>query len=526
MYNIICQIETLLRGMWRFNWWGVGLSWIVFVAGTLLVMSMPDQYQTKSSFYVKEFSVIEPILEDLTVQSDVAAHAYILSEAILSRSILEELILETGLSERLKKNSDMQSLVGYLQRNIKITSLRENLYDIEFIDRDPQVSFQVVDLVLNRFLDKVLSGKRSEVGLAEEFIAKQINLYEKKLTESEERLAKFKKEHIEEMPSANQDSIQQLKLAQTELQTARGNLRKAIQKRNELRRQVNGESPIVGMMGFAGPQQRLSNPITSQIDQLQETLNSDLLKYTENHPKVIASRKTIAQLQQRLEEGKNVASGGSSSGFSGANANVAANPIYQSISISLRRSETEVVTLQATVNELTRNLASLRHSLDEVTEVEAELAKLNRDYEVNQNQYQELVRRLEMARLSQEAEKSDDNIKFQIIDSPVVPKQSIGPQRPLFITAVLVLSIAIGAGFALFLDQARPVFLTTHHLNRETSLPVYGAVTLKLSEEKLRAERTTLAAFVLLVVLMFGFYSISVMKHEAGASLISSYAMK
>ena len=151
MYNIICQIETFLRGMWRFNWWGIGVSWIVFVAGTLLVLSMPDQYKTKSSFYVKGYSVIEPILRDLTVQSDVAEHAYILSEAILSRSILEELVLESGLSERLSKAGDIQSMVEHLQANIKITSERDNLYDIEYVDQDPQVSFQVVDLLLNRF---------------------------------------------------------------------------------------------------------------------------------------------------------------------------------------------------------------------------------------------------------------------------------------------------------------------------------------------------------------------------------------
>ena len=526
MYNLICQVETFLRGMWRFNWWGVGLSWIVFVAGTLLVLSMPDQYQTKASFYVKEFSVIEPILEDLTVQSDVTEHAYILSEAILSRSILEELILESGMSERLGKNGDLQGLVNYLQRNIKITSERENLYDIEFVDRDPQVAYQVVDLLLNRFLNKVLSGKLADASIAEEFIGKQIVLYEQKLVESENRLAAFKKKHIEEMPDTNSDSIAKLKAAQDELSTARAELRKATSKRNELRRQINGESPIVGMLGFNAPAQRVSNPIAQQIDKIQTELNSDLLKYTENHPKIVAARNTIAQLQQQLEDQQKLQTSGGSGGTFQRPANIKANPIYQSVFISLRRAEAEVATLQASVNEHIRKVASLRNSLDEVTEVEAELAKLNRDYEVNQGQYQELVRRLEMARLSQEAEKSDDSIKFQIIDSPILPKYPIGPQRPLFITAVLILSIAIGAAFALFLDQARPVFLTTHHLNRETSLPVYGAVTLKLSEEKLRAERTTLAAFVLLVILMFGFYSISVMKHEAGASLISSYVMK
>ena len=526
MYNLICQVETFLRGMWRFNWWGVGLSWLVFVAGTLLVLSMPDQYETKSSFYVKDTSVMEPILQGLAVQADVAHHAYILSEAILSRSILEELVLETGLSERLENDGDVQGLVKYLQRNIKITSERENLYDIQYVDRDPQISFQVVDLLLNRFLHKVLAGKLSDAHVAEQFLEKQIQVYEKRLVDSEKILSEFKKANIEEMPSTNQDYIQGLKFAQTELDNARINLRKAIGKRNELARQIKGESPIVGIVGFGTPSQTHSSPTASQIDIIRKKLNEDLLKYTDNHPTIVSGRETLAQLEKQLAEEMKVSSSGGSTSSSVVSANTKANPVYQSVLIGLKRAETEVATHQATVNEYRRKVASLRNSLDGVSEVEAELSKLNRDYDVNKSQYQELSRRLELARLSQEAEKNDDSIKFQIIDAPIVPKHPIGPQRPLFITAVLLLSIAIGAGFALFLDQARPVFLTTHHLNRETSLPVYGAVTLKLSEEKLRAERTTLAAFVLLVVLMFGFYSISVMKHEAGASLISSYVMK
>ena len=69
MFNLISQIETFLRGMWRFNWWAVGLSWLVFVLGTFLVFGMPNQYQSSASFYVKDNSVIEPILKGFECQN-------------------------------------------------------------------------------------------------------------------------------------------------------------------------------------------------------------------------------------------------------------------------------------------------------------------------------------------------------------------------------------------------------------------------------------------------------------------------
>ena len=521
MFNLISQIETFLRGMWRFNWWAVSLSWVVFLTGTIMVLMLPNQYEAKASFYVKDHSVLEPILEGITVQSNVASHAYVLAEAIKSRSIMEELILESGLSDRLEDASDMGDLVSYLQNKIIISTPRDTLYDLEFVDSDPQVAYEVVDILLNQFLNKVLSGKLTDAHIAEVFLAKQIKQYESRLDIAESALADFKKKNIEEMPTTNQDYVAALQQAQSELAMARVELRKAVGKRAVLQRQLSGDTPMVGIAGFSVPASNATSPAAAQIEAVRKQLNEDLLKYTENHPKVLASQATLISLEQQLLSEQQ------SQGSGGVNTNLnTVNPVYQSAQIALRRSEAEVATAQATVNEYSRKVGGLRGSLDSVSEVEAELAKLTRDYEITKTQYVELSKRLELARLSQEAEKGDDSVKFQIIDPPIVPISSIGPNRPLFITAVLVMSIVIGAGFALFLDQAKPVFLTTHHLNRETSLPVYGSVSMKVSDNRMRTERTTLAAFVLLVVLLLGFYSVTVIKHEEGASLISSYVIK
>ena len=525
MFNLISQLETFLRGMWRFNWWAVGLSWVVFVAGTILVLMLPNQYQAKASFYVKDHSVLEPILEGVTVQSNVASHAYVLAEAIKSRSIMEELILESGLGDRLQDEGDMSGLVGYLQKKIMITTQRETLYDLEFVDSDPQIAYEVVDILLNQFLNKVLSGKLTDARIAEVFLDKQIKEYEKRLDVAERDLANFKKNNIEVMPGTDQDYIAALQQAQSELADARVELRKAVEKRNVIKRQLSGETPVVGMVGFASPSQSYSSPTTAQIDVIRRQLNDDLLKYTENHPKVLASKATLDSLEKQLLNERQSGTSAAAANLQNSSLNTN-NPVFQSAQIGLRKAEAEVASNQAIVDEYRRKVAGLRNSLDGVSEVEAELARLNRDYDITRTQYLELTKRLELARLSQEAEKNDDSVKFQIIDPPVMPKSSIGPNRPLLITAVLIMSIVIGAGFALFLDQAKPVFLTTSHLNRETSLPVYGSVSMKLSDDRMRTERTTLAAFVLLVVLLLGFYSVSVIKHEEGASLISSYVMK
>ena len=526
MFNLISQIETFLRGMWRFNWWAVGLSWVLFLAGTTLVLMMPNQYQAKASFYVKDYSVLEPILEGVTVQSDVAGHAYVLAEAIKSRTIMEKLILESTISERLEKDEDLSLLVTDLQKKIMITTERESLYDLEFIDSDPQVAYEIVDILLNQFLNEVLTGKVTDARIAELFLDEQIKEYEQRLNIAERELADFKKENIEVMPATNVDYVQSLHEAKAELELAQVELRKALGKRDILLQQIRGETPLVGVTGFTTPTATSTSPASAQMEAVRRQLNEDLLKYTENHPKVLASKAMLKTLGEQMLNERKKGPAENSGLISSRQTNANVNPIYQSAKIALRRSEAEVASAQATVNEYRRKVAKLRNSLDGVSEVEAELSKLTRDYEIIKTQYLELSKRLEIARLSQEAEKGDDSVKFQIIDPPIVPISSLGPNRPLLITAVLILSIVIGSAFALFLDQAKPVFLTTHNLSRETSLPVYGAVSMKVSDHQVRAERTTLAAFVMLIVLLVGFYSVTVIKHEEGATMLSSYLTK
>jgi ABC-type sugar transport system permease subunit len=115
--------------------------------------------------------------------------------------------------------------------------------------------------------------------------------------------------------------------------------------------------------------------------------------------------------------------------------------------------------------------------MDAIPQVEAELARLNRDYQVNKAQYDELLQRLESARISQQADQSAEDVKFRVIEPPMVPVVPSGPERALLSALVLIASLGAGLGFALLLQQIRPVFSTKDTLRQVTGLPVLGSVT-------------------------------------------------
>ena len=141
--------------------------------------------------------------------------------------------------------------------------------------------------------------------------------------------------------------------------------------------------------------------------------------------------------------------------------------------------------------------------VDTAPEVEAEYARLTRDYDVTKAQYNELLARLERARVSGDAEQTGV-VAFNIVDPPTVGFKPIFPNRPLLLTVVLVLGLLLGAGVAYLMHLLRPVFSSERSLAELTGLPVLGVVT-RTWAEKYRAQirggllRYSAAAGLLLV---------------------------
>jgi uncharacterized protein involved in exopolysaccharide biosynthesis len=102
---------------------------------------------------------------------------------------------------------------------------------------------------------------------------------------------------------------------------------------------------------------------------------------------------------------------------------VSNNPVYQALQIAKNEAEEELAIIQADVDDRIRRVEGLRALIDEMPEVEAELARLNRDYEVINDHYQSLLNSLERERLSANVFENE-KIDFRIIEPPHAGRRS------------------------------------------------------------------------------------------------------
>jgi polysaccharide chain length determinant protein (PEP-CTERM system associated) len=204
---------------------------------------------------------------------------------------------------------------------------------------------------------------------------------------------------------------------------------------------------------------------------------------------VIYTRRLIADLEEdrkreveaRLQAA--AASGGNTS--SGSFQDV----VLQQLKVGLAEGEANVAALRARVNDYETRYRQLREAAESIPQIDAELAQLNRDYNVIKGQYDNLVQRRESASMTGELEQTGELTSFRIIDPPRVGTEPAAPNRLLLIPLVFLAALVIGAAISFLISQILPTFQDTRTLREITKRPLLGAVTMLERPSVLKARR-------------------------------------
>jgi hypothetical protein len=214
------------------------------------------------------------------------------------------------------------------------------------------------------------------------------------------------------------------------------------------------------------------NPLDRRIADAENKLNQMRLQWTSEHPDVIAQRELLTRLKaERATYLKALGVKGAGDGP----ISIEGNPVYASLRMALNQVELKIFELTAEISSHSTTIAQLEHVADTVPQVEAEYQQLNRDYSVLNAEYQEVVKRLETARLSGQADQSE-NVDFRIIEPASAGTLPVAPKRLVLLPGVFVFAVALGLWVALVRSRMTPVFYTVPDVARSTDLLMLGAV--------------------------------------------------
>lgn len=498
MDELIREIFNYIRGMWKYRWGGLATAWVVGLVGTGVILSIPNQYEATARIFVDTQSVLKPLMAGLAVQPDVNQQVGMLARTLLTRPNVEKVIRMSDLDLGVKGQKDKDQLVDSMMSSIKLGAARgDNLYNIAYRDVNPDKAKKVVQSLVTIFVESGLGDKRKDTDSARKFIEEQIKVYEQKLIEGENRLKEFKLKNLAVDEEFGKDSFARMTELGSQVREATLQLREAENSRDALKRQLaSGEDELLIAQKGADPVTDYSVPeIDSRIDALKRNLDEMLRKYTEAHPDVIGTRRVIAQLEQdkrrEVEKKKKTATPKSVAAVAPM-----ANPVTQQLKISLAEAEANVASLRSRVAEYEARLTKLRKRLEMQPQIEAEFQQLNRDYDINKRNYDQLLSRRESASLSSELDTSATLADFRLIEPPRVAPKPVAPNRPVLLSALFAVALAAGLGLTFVMSQIRPAFFDARALREVTGLPVLGAVSLLPDQAWLKKTRRRALLFL------------------------------
>jgi polysaccharide chain length determinant protein (PEP-CTERM system associated) len=469
-----------VRGTWRFRWLALAVAWCVALLLWAGVFLIPDTYQASARVFVDTNMALTQATRGISVDADVDTQIQRVRQALLGGPQLQKVAAEAGLLDVNASPRAKQLVLNQLHEGLEISggmAPSAGVFTISYKNRSRDKSLQVVDRLLNTFVQGALGGKREGSEQAQQFLVSQINLYEQRLSVAEERLAAFKKRNVGLMPGAEGDYFTKLQAEMETLGKAQQTLAVTMRRRDELWRQLHGER-LLTVPQESKPEDPSAPRAVSTATRIRETqakLDDLLLRYTDRHPDVIALRETLTELQQRQQEEIEAVRHGEPGAAD--RLGLTANPVYQNAQLQYDQSQVDIGGIKAEIADRQAKIASLRSFINTAPEVEAEFARLNRDYDVTRVQYRALLERLEHSRLGEEAV-ATGIVKFEIIDPPAASFTPIAPSRRLLIAASSIAALVAGGAVAYLMYLLKPVFLSVRQLSAVTGLPVLGAVSL------------------------------------------------
>ena len=505
------QAMPLMQALWRHRWLAMGTAWLVCTVGWIGAAFMPTKFESSARVYLNTDPLLTPLLHGLAADTNPSRHLDFMLRTLLSRPNLEQLIRLADLDTGIRTPGEKEALLKRMATDVEVRPITQNLLTLSYRDGDPVLAKNIVQSLLTIFAEKMAGSNRADMDSAQRFLDDEIASYRDQLRAAEKRRADLVDKYPDivrnRTPDApgGDDNGNRLEQARGSVAHLKLELADATSKRDAIQKELAGVPTTLTV--DQGRQVIVTGgrltPIEERLLELRRNLDGLLLKYTEEHPDVKAARQAIAQLQA---EATKPSGGGAGQAGNAANKGQIADGAYDQIKVNLVNAEADVAAVQRRLSEAETQQTKIEQIAKAAPGVVAQIQDLDRDYGVLKRNYMELVARRNSTEIANAADTKTERIQFRIVDAPQVPLVPVVPNRPLLVTAVLVLGIGAGLAVPLLLMQFDRSFATLGQL-RNLGIPILGSVSrlsIGAAQRRAAVQLIGVTASALLLVAVYG----------------------
>ena len=453
-------------------WLAVPIA-LSIVTGWLLVKYLPKEYRSTTTLGVTA-ATVSPTFVGQPTPFDNQERLRALSQQLKSEKILARVVRE----EHLADGKDAGSAIGELRGNIDIKVpdpvattneiRRLDTFVIAVGDSDPARAQRVANRLGRVFSEENSKLRTEHAEDTTAFISMQVAASQEHINELEGRLRKAKESYMGGLPEqtgANLATLgglrQQLATDGTQVRSERDRLA-VIERQIEAIEKNSVDEPV------GGPADPSGSP-AARVGSLERELAVAKTMYTDAHPEV-------TRLKDELASAKKEAQAVASRPPADRLARLQRNPAYLQLVADREISRNRIRELDRDSAETQASIARYQSRIEAAPMVEQQLTSIERDLNLEKQQYSELTGKQRAASINANIERNRGGERFEVIETASLPDSPVKPIPLRVWLGSIIGGIVLGAGLTLLREYFDGSVHDERELRDEFELPILGSI--------------------------------------------------
>jgi succinoglycan biosynthesis transport protein ExoP len=421
---------------------------------------------------------------------------------VMSREYLKQLIGRLNLDQNPKlwekageirvKDPDLQieeivtrMLTESLKKAITVRTIGGDILEIKAKSNTPEGAYLMAKTLSEIFIQETLKGELGGVREALNFSKEQLEIYQVKLKESEDRLRRFKEKMLESqiqnysITSANLAQINSM-ISSTDIE-----LREAEDHLNSLKSKLNQEE-LFSLGHHSSPELlKFEDELKKAIDQLPGLLG----RYAWMDAKVMKLNQLIGDIREKIKQQIEAES---------------SSPLF----IEAKRIKVDIEFLKRKRENLADFVEEYTKSLTRGPAQELTLSKLQNEVDSNRRLYNMFLEQSQGSQIEESLKRAEAEYRFKILEPATKPLRPVKPNRKKLLFLGFILGSAAGFGLVFFSEYMDHSFTKVEEVEALLGIPVLGTIPWMKMPHRLKPKEKLigLKVFTILVLLSIFFY--------------------
>ena len=516
--------ETIWR-MVRRRKWALLVPAVLIAAGTAAVAHfLPNRYRSETLILAVPQQVPTNYVQS-TVTARLEDRLLAINQQILSRTRLEQIVLELNLYAEERKTAIMEDVIEQMRTydiNVDMNAGRPGsapTVRVSYAGNDALTVQRVTERLASFFIEENLRDRAALAEGTNQFLEVQLQDARNRLIEQEKRLEGYRQKFAGQLPSQLQSNLQVIQNIQLQLQTLAQSANQDGDRRLMLERMIaEAEAAPLMVAPTAAPNPSQEGeptllPAAQQLELARAQLRALELRLKPAHPDLARARRAIAELERKADAEAQQQALSPVTDIT-VEVEVGLTPQEYQRQGRIRDMQAERETLIRRIAQKEAQEKQLREVLDgyqarisDVPVRETELVELTRDYETLRQIYTGILAKSENARAAADLERRQIGEQFKVLDPARLPERPISPNRQQINSMGALGGLAVGFGLMLLLEYRDRSLRTEEDVLDALGLPVLALVPRMMNvverkryQRRRRVMRFAVGATVLLVV--------------------------